>query len=723
MINIDPDVRFFIRSNLESQKLTFQLLVRDPSLGPMLVEYGPLSLRRDTDELQSDLKRELGELRKLLNQGKLKADTVDRRLASIGTTLFRQLPEDLQERFCSLLGRATTVQIISDEPKIPWELMKLQTRQPGMDNGPFLCEAFAVTRWLPRMTGSVRLVIRSIAIIVPSDSHLPESKLEREDMLSLATPRRTVLEIEPIYLAVTEALRLGDHDAWHFCGHGTANAIDPNRMTFQLLHNEQPLRPEDVNAHRECLSRRQPLVFLNACETGESGFSWTNLGGWAHEFLEAGAGAFLGTLWPVGDKEARAFAKEFYRRFLGNEPIAEALRQTRLHVRNLFPGDPSWLAYIAYAHPSAKAQEELPDSTLVTKKGTKSGRIAPPPDLEIHTHTILKSGSIHIEYHLRSPSGTLEFKDLELVGSVILGPPEEYQAQLLRLTRKIELLNQGLDTNGELLLMKEIKGKLDGIGRNLYREFFPPELRQAYRSFRKEHLSVMFFTDEPRIPWELIKPYDDSDMDEIIDDDFLCLRFPMTRWLLSADRPAAEEIRVRRFAFLGGEAFPRSKTEKERIKEFASKHSGIEDVSPSEPTVAALEYLLDTESAELLHFAGRFTDRTFQPEDLHGPRATKIRRNQPLVFFNFNDELSGWESRWVKDCGCGAFVGPLWSIKDSLAYEFAAIFYDALSRGETFGRAVQEGRQRLHALQPSIPTWLAYTFYGHVNGRLGPSEL
>ena len=74
---------------------------------------------------------------------------------------------------------------------------------------------------------------------------------------------------------------------------------------------------------------------------------------------------------------------------------------------------------------------------------------------------------------------------------------------------------------------------------------------------------------------------------------------------------------------------------------------------------------------------------------------------------------------WVEDCGCGAFLYPMLNInQENLAYEFAANFYGALDRGETFGQAGLEARRRLYALDPGIPAWFAYNIYAHVNGRL-----
>jgi len=110
------------------------------------------------------------------------------------------------------------------------------------------------------------------------------------------------------------------------------------------------------------LEARRPLVFLNACHTGVTGFSLTGIAGWAEGFLSAGAGAFIGAYWAIEDAPEARFTEVFYTAVLGGSPIAAALRQARLAIREEFPGDPTWLAYTLYAHPLA-VSEDVEDAT------------------------------------------------------------------------------------------------------------------------------------------------------------------------------------------------------------------------------------------------------------------------------------------------------------------------------------------------------------------------
>jgi hypothetical protein len=294
-----------------------------------------------------------------------------RRLSAFGKYLWKLLPADLQERFWSLQHRIRTVQILSDESFIPWELLKLQgPRANEPEEGPFLGEAFAVTRWLQGfLPETTELPMRRIGLIVPSESYAQGAREEREDLLALGASKlgrdvreRTVHEITARTHPVLQSLAAGDCDGWHFAGHGKARGESPGLWEIHL-EEDQRLRPNDLQEVAG-LGGKRPLVFLNACETGGSGRDLLGLGGWPASFLAAGAGAFLGTYWTVSGDAARAFSQGFYRRFLSGVPMGEAVRQTRQEVRARFPGDPAWLAYTAFAHPLARCPGTAPVATL-----------------------------------------------------------------------------------------------------------------------------------------------------------------------------------------------------------------------------------------------------------------------------------------------------------------------------------------------------------------------
>ncbi len=121
-----------------------------------------------------------------------------------------------------------------------------------------------------------------------------------------------------------------------------------------LLENREELTPEDLSGVVSNLGLARPLVFLNACQIGRSALSLTDIGGWAAQFLRAGAAAFVGAYWSVYDQAAHDFARAFYGRMLAGLSISQAAKEARAAIRPL--GDPTWLAYTVFADPLATVQ-------------------------------------------------------------------------------------------------------------------------------------------------------------------------------------------------------------------------------------------------------------------------------------------------------------------------------------------------------------------------------
>ena len=349
-----PDLTLLI---LECQSngqpaLAFRLTAADAGLEFNLKPFGPVTLRTDPFRYFQEFFKDIESLPVSDPQDKAK---VEQRLAAKGSMLFEKLlPTDLQVLLWQLRDRIKVVQVQSEEPWIPWELCKLQGREDGrVVEGPFLCEAFAMTRWLPGIGFKPALALRNMALVLPRDSGLALATSEGEYVLSLIGGGRTVERIPATFLELRAALTSGKYDGWHFTGHGGFRAPDPNRSAM-LLENREELTPEDLGGVVSNLGLARPLVFLNACQIGRSALSLTDIGGWAAQFLRAGAAAFIGAYWSVYDQAAHDFARAFYGRLLAGVAIGKAAQEARAAIKPM--GDPTWLAYTVFADPLATVQ-------------------------------------------------------------------------------------------------------------------------------------------------------------------------------------------------------------------------------------------------------------------------------------------------------------------------------------------------------------------------------
>ncbi len=308
--------------------------------------FGPVTLQGDAAAYFAELLREVQDLR----HDELSPEGIAEELADVGSDLYRRLvPDEMGELLSSFLDGegVRTLWIWSDEPWIPWELLRLP--REVRSGSPFLCEVFAVCRWLGKRPPALQLPLRQMAVVTPRDTELHRSSEELRFLLGLRRAGRAVHEIPARRAPLRDAFESGVYDGWHFSGHGPTGD-DPDRATI-LLEDDTRLAPRNLSGDARGLGDSSPLVFLNSCHSSRTGLSLTGVGGWAEAFLEAGAGAFLGAYWSIDDETAWLFSRSFYESFLGGTPIAEAARRARLDIRS--PGDATWLAYTVYAHPLA----------------------------------------------------------------------------------------------------------------------------------------------------------------------------------------------------------------------------------------------------------------------------------------------------------------------------------------------------------------------------------
>jgi CHAT domain-containing protein len=96
-------------------------------------------------------------------------------------------------------------------------------------------------------------------------------------------------------------------------------------------------------------------VFVNACRSAGASPGLHDLDGWANKFIQAGAGAFIGSLWAIRDAAAREFASVLYDHLRYQFTLGRAVMAARAAAA-LGNGDPTWLAYAVYGDPRASAR-------------------------------------------------------------------------------------------------------------------------------------------------------------------------------------------------------------------------------------------------------------------------------------------------------------------------------------------------------------------------------
>jgi CHAT domain len=254
--------------------------------------------------------------------------------------------------FDKLGNKFHTIQIYSDNPQIPWELM-IPVRK-GSPQQTFLGLDYSIARWhvtddgIQRDRPPGKEALQRMVVIAPHYTGARALNAEATEVQGLARLNG--------YSAVNgnlNALRALLHDPpqgiVHFAGHGE---LSPTLGDFSILLEDGEL---DTTGYRRMInadSSNHPFFFFNACDVGEEKHTGNFVDGWAPAVLDAGASGYIGALFPVDDKVAADFSLQFYQHLQdemqnGTADVSATLEQTRREIYQR-TGNPTALAYVLY---------------------------------------------------------------------------------------------------------------------------------------------------------------------------------------------------------------------------------------------------------------------------------------------------------------------------------------------------------------------------------------
>lgn len=275
---------------------------------------------------------------------------VRNRLKNLGAQLWADaVPEAVRRQFWAQADKIKLFTVASEADTVPWEL--LYPVDGDNDNG-FLVEQFPVVRRVYGQGRARMLPLASAAYVVPVGS--PQNAMDEvraiRDRLGSQVADQGVLD----HLDQLTNMLASAPSVLHFACH---NQFDAAGSVVNMAGG--PFRPGDLSiaVQKRALASASPLVFFNACRTAGEIPGLVQMMGWAKQFMGAGAGAFLGSLWAVRSSSARVFAEAFYQALIIERmPLGAASLQARRAIAD-DGGDPTWLAYTVYGNPAATIRQ------------------------------------------------------------------------------------------------------------------------------------------------------------------------------------------------------------------------------------------------------------------------------------------------------------------------------------------------------------------------------
>lgn len=135
----------------------------------------------------------------------------------------------------------------------------------------------------------------------------------------------------------------------HFACHAVYDSKNPTLSSI-FLTKEFPISLEDIDTYQIEINGN-PLIIMNACETGSLNFLFTS--SFADTFLKYGARGVVATECTVPDDFAADFAEQLYSKLLKGEHLGESLLSTRRYFWENH-SNPSALLYSMYAPPNIR---------------------------------------------------------------------------------------------------------------------------------------------------------------------------------------------------------------------------------------------------------------------------------------------------------------------------------------------------------------------------------
>jgi len=345
---LGPDLSLLISEVHSDNGYKFEILLQSLTLALPIKRYKPDAMQGDVEEEFRTLSADLADFGEDDDGNDLGYDyeRIEANVADKGKLLYNKLfTKEFKDDFWEIKDKIKSIQVISQEPWIPWEIIK-PVNDDTQEEEEFWCEKYNFTRWIEGIKFKPKPKIKKIKVILPKDTNLKEAKKEIKWINTFADSVGVEVTRDSTWKEVMKSLKNGGFDLLHCTTHGLYNE-NLATMSHIELEGRVPFTLESISGRATAFGKDHPLVIFNACETGQQGFALIGTQSWAKTFLEANASAFIGTLWSVGDITAKEFTKSLYEKLHDKEPLDKAVRLARIEAKQR--GDVSWLSYTLYA--------------------------------------------------------------------------------------------------------------------------------------------------------------------------------------------------------------------------------------------------------------------------------------------------------------------------------------------------------------------------------------
>lgn len=279
------------------------------------------------------------------------AKDVERMLSGIGAEMWsRLLPDKIKAVLAARWNGLDRLDIVSEDDMLPWELLFAHTT--GGPQMGFISDKWMVTRWFFGAGAPGDVGAGPCVYVIPPNA--PPAANDEIEALEKIFPAHAIWKTVD---ELNDGLSRPGMGLLHIAAHNTVRYGDPAASSISL---DKPFPQAMLGPQLQGVLEHRPLVFINACSSAAPTVQWQGATSWASRFLNAGAGAFIGSNWEVRDGTASVFAQEFYMQARQQQPLGLAFQRARAQSGG--PGDPTRFAYSFFGHPDAVLKTQGADT-------------------------------------------------------------------------------------------------------------------------------------------------------------------------------------------------------------------------------------------------------------------------------------------------------------------------------------------------------------------------
>lgn len=343
-----------IRFHIDEMKGSYIFKIEPPSAAQIIRFPRPDKI----DERQKVVKQVMKIRNKILEKENLTGlkEELYRDLLKIGDSIQELMGYNCLTDLIGLLTKYHTLLILTNDPIIPWELLSVGNSLACLNNsigrvisGGKISEDFK----------KVEKDVVQLLFIADPLGDLAAAREEVENIIKQLKPAidqgyiktTTIMGSNASVTNIMELLKNNRFDIIHFSGHAFFNEKSPEESGLHLA--DKIVSAKEIS---KSLKYFPDIVFINACESAHAEISeieGQQVSGLAEAFIEAGTKTFVGSVWPINNKDATNFAVSFYQNLLQEKKtIGECILDSKnelYHSESIY----GWASFLLFGDPNA----------------------------------------------------------------------------------------------------------------------------------------------------------------------------------------------------------------------------------------------------------------------------------------------------------------------------------------------------------------------------------